>query len=500
MDVIFLTGSPTVNTVFNRYVGPYKISHWIKKHGLTSQVIDFINHFSEDQLYTAIKKFIDNDTVAFAMSTTFLCSIVHTHSTGAVSRLPENVYNVLKKLKKEYPKIKLITGGYMSDRLANWGIVDATVMSYTEASEDIFLEYIQHLKKGTPAPLGQLRFPEFSNLAKKPKPRMIYDKARNPVYNIELDDFKFTKQDAILQGEYLPLDVSRGCIFACRFCQYPHLGKGKLDYIRAMSLLEEELINNYDQFGTTRYAMLDDTFNDTEWKMQEFKKMTERLPFKISYSAYIRADLVHRFPDTAHLLKESGLFGAYMGLESLHPYASKLVGKGWSGKEAKGFIPDLYHNIWKEEVPIHTNFIVGLPKETEKDLLDTVAWFKDNNLYSIYFSALGLWGKENKVSKFSIQSEFDRNSEKYGFSFEPGTDNWYNETWTRERAYQVSIELNKIVKPLSKTEVWAIGAYEWYGFSKSEIINNSRSNIPWDKVVEITTHKHQEYYNQLMSL
>ncbi len=143
---------------------------------------------------------------------------------------------------------------------------------------------------------------------------------------------------------------------------------------------------------------------------------------------------------------------------------------------------------------------MGLPKETEKDLLDTVAWFKDNNLYSIYFSALGLWGKENKVSKFSIQSEFDRNSEKYGFSFEPGTDNWYNETWTRERAYQVSIELNKIVKPLSKTEVWAIGAYEWYGFSKSEIINNSRSNIPWDKVVEITTHKHQEYYNQLMSL
>lgn len=499
MDVIFLNGAPTANKIFNRYVGPYKISHWLKKNGFSTQVIDFVESLTEQQIYNAVKKFIDGETVAIAISTTFLCSNIHKYSNGYRYRIPEHVYNALNNLKKEFPNLKFVTGGYMSDRLGSWGIIDATVMSYTEASEDIFVEYISHLKKGTPAPLGELRLPEFSSLAKNPKPRMLYNKARNPVYNIELDDFKFTKQDVILKGEYLPLDVSRGCIFACRFCQYPHLGKGKLDYIRGMSLLEQELNSNYEQFGTTSYAMLDDTFNDTEWKMQEFKKMTERLPFKISYAAYVRADLVHRFPDTAHLLKESGLFGAYMGIESLHPYSSKLVGKGWSGNHAREFIPELYHNIWKREVPLHTNFIVGFPKETKQDLLDTVSWFKNNNLYSIFFSRLGLWGKENTNSKFSIQSEFDRNSEKYGFSFEPGTDKWVNETWTRDEAFEFAVELNKLVAPINKPSVWAIGAYRWYGLSKEEILANTKSSI-LDKILEISNDKYQEYYKQLMAL
>ena len=47
---------------------------------------------------------------------------------------------------------------------------------------------------------------------------------------------RFEKNDFILPGESLPLELSRGCIFKCRFCQYPNIGKDKDD-------LELELID-----------------------------------------------------------------------------------------------------------------------------------------------------------------------------------------------------------------------------------------------------------------
>jgi len=39
----------------------------------------------------------------------------------------------------------MVLGGYMSDRVPSWGVFDATVMSYTSATEDILLEYVSHL-------------------------------------------------------------------------------------------------------------------------------------------------------------------------------------------------------------------------------------------------------------------------------------------------------------------------------------------------------------------
>ncbi len=415
MNAIFWNGGIRLGMT-SRYIGPYKIAHWIRKHGYMAQVIDFSNAWHEKNLYKLTKKFITPDTRILAISTTFFALDTYEWSDGSEdNRMPERLINVARRIKQEFPKIKIVVGGYQADLLSGFGVIDASIMSYTMASEDIFLEYLEHLTKGTPPPLGRLIFPKSKYLPNES--RMWYDTARNPKYNIEDDDFRFIKQDCILPGEPLPLDISRGCIFACKFCQYPHLGKGKLDYIRGMEYIEQEILENYKNFGTTKYYILDDTFNDTEIKLQAFYDMTQRLPFKLSYSSYLRADLIDRFPNMAYLLKESGCFGAYHGIESFHPEASKLVGKAWSGKRGKEFLPKLYHDIWKGEVPQHTNFIVGFTGDTQKNIDDTVAWFIDNDMHSINFNYLSLFGPNNSNSIYTVQSEFDKNAEKYGYTF-----------------------------------------------------------------------------------
>lgn len=495
MNIIFWNGG--VDWGVSRTIGPYKVAYWLRKHNYTSQVIDFIDFLPGDIIEKLTRKFITKDTKVLAISTTFLALAVHTHSNGKKYWITETNLEILKRIKQDFPDIKIVLGGYKSEKLAGFGIVDATVMSYTTASEEIFLEYMNHLTTGSEPP-------ESVECWWDPDKRPVYNKARNPIYNIEVDDFKWSKEDGILPGEPLPLDISRGCIFACRFCQYPHLGKKKLDYIRGMEFLKEEILYNYENFGTTSYYIIDDTFNDTETKMKAFYDMTQSLPFKINYASYIRADLVHRFPDTAHYLKESGLYGAFFGLESLHPSASNIVGKAWSGKHAREFIPELYHNIWDHHVPIHTNFIVGITGETVESIDSTADWFIQNDLHSITFERLGLNGPDDGPV-WSIKSEFDKNSSKYGFTMLPSQSNsifadWKNDNWTRDSAGYHADRLNKKLADHRKVVTWSIPNLLWYGVTKNEVENKLRNEYPADFFKHANRSKIIEYCKKMFSM
>lgn len=511
MDAIFWNFSPTFSSFYSnnksnesltsRYIGCYKIAHWIRKHGYQAQVIDYLTTMNFEKLYQATKKFINNQTLVLGISTTFMCSQRFPWKDGSSQVIPEFVIQTAQALKQEYPNLKVVLGGYSSDFVPGFGVIDASVMSYTAASEDIFLEYMDHYRTGSALPLGSLTAIRNKRSANQHfvnhqhKPRMCYNQARSPKYNIELDDFRFVEQDAILPNEALPLDVSRGCIFACRFCNYPHLGKKKMDYVRGMEYIKSELIYNYETFGVRNYIILDDTFNDTEWKVAEFAKIVSSLPFKINYACYLRADLLERFSDVPYRLAESGLAGAMFGLESLHPYASNLVGKAWSGRRAREYIPHLTHNIWKEQVVQQIAMIIGLPKETKEDLLNTVDWFKQNNLHHARLQPLLL--VENPGSS---ASEFEKHPAKYGFTFDH-LGRWVNETWTMTEAAQYKVELNKIYQEINIAGSWFATHILALGYSKEKIFATKVPDI--SSVFNIATHAKENadaYYHRLMNL
>lgn len=488
MDIVFWNTEPRRSKVFTRYIGPYKIAHWMRKHGYHCQVIDFILNFTEDELYTVTKKFITTETIAICLSTTFL-SI--DDFVGNSKNADFYFINVLKRLKEEFPNLKVVTGGYGSDKQLSWGVVDATVMSYNGASEDIFLEYIDHFRYGNQLPGGTLHTAS--------KVRMIYNHARTPKYNIETDDFKFVEHDVILPNEVLPLDISRGCIFKCKFCHYPHLGKKKLDYIRDMALIREELIHNYETFGVNKYFILDDTFNDTPWKVTQFLKITDSLPFKIKFFSYLRADLIDAFPETALQLQEAGLWGAFFGIESLHLTASNIIGKGWSGKHARSFIPNLYHTVWNGQVPMQLNFIVGLPEDTEQSQRDTAAWIVSNDLYTASFAPLGFY-IDTKNPGTSINSEFERDYKKYGFDFDLATNEWYNNSWTQHQTVELANELKAQIYPHRKAYLSKTLPLLFLGYPEHQILNSTVDQLNLSYAEKLTQEQYRIYYQKLMDL
>lgn len=503
MHAILLNGNGKHwRSYFYRSIGPYKIAHWVRKHGYTCQVIDQADRFTRDQMLALITRFITKETKVIGLSSTFLCREQVMHGDGRIRKIPEDLYLALHDVKKQHPGIRFVMGGYMSDCLGGgWnGLIDATVMSYRKATEDIFLEYLEHLVKGSEPPIGDPFTPLFGG-----SKRMIYREARNPRYDIEKDDFRWTKQDVILPGEALPLDVSRGCIFTCKFCQFPHLGKKKMDYIRGMDRISEELHYNKETFGTTRYFIVDDTFNDSPTKMEEFHRMSSNLGFGIEYAAYLRADLIHRYPDTAHMLSESGLFGAFHGIETLHPESARMIGKGWSGTHARDYIPRLFHDVWKRNIAQHMAFIVGFPEETLDHVTSTARWFIENNLHSMGFNGLGLYGT-SKHTGWEHTSEFDRNAEKYGFEWldvSPdgvGFRKWRNKNWTNETASQTADRLNLELDDHIRMQMWVSVILLGYGYDRRFLIDTLNRDLPWDEIKSKTAENIENYRLGLMSI
>lgn len=420
MDIVLLT---TVSgLVFQRSLGAYQLAHNCRENSISCQVIDFINDFTEEELFDISKKFIDTNTVCIGISTSFFNDfkmMVDNKATLPLS-IPTHIQNVCIRLKKEFPKLRVCLGGAKSLHGVDYEWVDDIFQGY---SEDQFLKYCQNLKKG-----------KTDSFVKIVAGKRIYDK-QNTKFDIQKLNHRFTVNDCILEKEVLPIEISRGCIFKCKFCAFPLNGKRKLDYIREFDKIKEEFEYNYKHFGTTKYFFNDDTLNDNVFKIQELHRIITALPFKIEFSCWMRLDLLYKNPETISLLKEMGMTTVFFGIESFRQDTLKIIGKSLKPEIVKKFLLELYNDHWNKEVSIFLGMIVGLPNETSADIQASVDWLSSTP-FSFHFEPLRL--KDSGGTYY--QSDFEKNYTKYGYTLVD--DVWTNSVMTQSIAEELASKIN----------------------------------------------------------
>ena len=84
------------------------------------------------------------------------------------------------------------------------------------------------------------------------------------------------------------METSRGCRFACSYCNFPILGV-KGDYTRSQECFERNIKENYDEWGVTEYIITDDTFNDYIPKIQKYGDVVQSLSFEPNFTGYVRS-------------------------------------------------------------------------------------------------------------------------------------------------------------------------------------------------------------------
>jgi radical SAM superfamily enzyme YgiQ (UPF0313 family) len=451
MDCVILSGFE--GPVWNRALGPYLLCHHLRKNGFSARVIDFTNHMSTSTIDEILDKFVNSSTKVVGLSTTFLAEqnelVDYMHKSDKL--IPDAIINSLRKIKEKFPNIKIVAGGAKSVYLKDLNFVDIIVHGF---AEDALLKLLRDI--GTP----NIHFYRKEN-------NKIIIPGENTSWKIDSSDFRFTDTDGILPGETLPIEVSRGCIFKCKFCAYPLLGKKKFDYLRDPKCIKDEMLYNYEKWGTTVYTLTDDTFNDSTHKLEAILKEVSTLPFKINFITYLRLDLIKAHPEQAAILKELGLISAFFGLETLNQKSASIVGKGANVRSMKEFLPELYYNLWKGDISIFSSFIVGLPFETETSIRETFSYLKEYSDFNPSFWPLSFRGGY-------YLSEFEKDPAKYEYIIRSETD--WNSPWMSSKdALRLVEESNEIFN--NKPSTWLTASLISQGYNRTDLLNTQIADL-----------------------
>jgi len=488
MQVILFTDvSDTIG--YGKYAGTYKIATEIRNNGYTCQVVDLFSYYSTVELEKIVSKFCSSETVLVGFS----CSLMPKHHSPWLTfgRPDQEFISIVDKIKSINNNIKVCLGGATMTVDSHWQGVDYVIINKGDIA---IIKLIKHLIEDDDIKVI------------KSSPCQVID-GNDYFYTQEqfaVSNIKYVPEDIIFPGESLPIEVARGCIFQCAFCHYDLIGKRAGDWQKTESALRDELIMNYEKFGTTHFMFTDELINESLPKMELIHSVLTKLPFKISYTSYARLDLIWKFPEMREMLLESGAKSLVLGIETLHEAAGKKIGKGLGEKRVKETL-NYCAETWKGKIITSSNFIVGLPGEDESSVRNTVDYLVSDDcpLDIIGFTPLSIRQKHDGRSS---TSKIDQDPKKFGYIVEVGQP-WKGNDMNFMQAHALvrDIYADKRVVDKRKFPTSWIGRILNIGYTFEDVfkmINDetySYENIK-NRLINESDSKKKWYFNQLMAL
>jgi len=367
-----------------RAPGAHRIATHLRKQGHDIEVFDFYLDWSFDEL----KQILDSRITEKTLFVGFSCSLMF---EGV-----DNFASIRDYIREHHPHVAITVGGNKTLHKGFDG-ADYYLEGIGEASTDALVRYLTGQDK-------ELVYQDVDG-----------NKVLNGLTDYKLDsvagiNIAYTENDHIGKSECLSLETARGCIFKCAFCDFPGIGKKKIDYLRDKQEIVDELTENYERWGVTTYFIVEDTINDTEMKCEMLGEIGNELPFDLTLMGYMRADLLVRRPHTVQQLWDAGFRGMHFGIETFHPEAGKIIGKGMPAQKLKDGLSEIKSNFpgfhWT------STFIVGLPYESEADIDRSVEWLIDSKVIDFWsFNPLMIPKTEPTIH----HSYFTENYLMYGY-------------------------------------------------------------------------------------
>jgi radical SAM superfamily enzyme YgiQ (UPF0313 family) len=363
-----------------RSVAGYRLRSELEKYNINLDIIDFAEYAIESG---KIYDMVSTDYDRILISTNF----AYTRNTNYSYFAPGGEEKFIKFLQFLKTKSKLLVAGG-----ANIGVFKELYDSYFDCFVEGYGETTILKIAQDPAEFWPLT--DGARLLKS---------TGTPTSNIRT---VFKNSDHIQPNEMLPLEISRGCMFRCSFCSYPENGRKKNEYIRPIEEIRADILDSYYNFGVTSFRLLDDTFNESDSKVDAVCDMFDTLPFDIKLESYIRHDIF-----TARQMSrlKGRLINFTLGLETLNDASGKSIGKGYGRQRSI----EKLHEI-AESMPgsyVNSGFILGLPSDTRKSLEEEIKIIKTLPLNSVNMYVLNI----RKASPYHYLSDFEKNYDSYGY-------------------------------------------------------------------------------------
>ena len=263
------------------------------------------------------------------------------------------------------------------------------------------------------------KFQDINGLAYRRNGIVVKNEYREFIQDI--DTIPFPARDLLIEQEnYSPEDLaiimtSRGCPFSCTFCFKGMWGRKVR--CRSIDNVIEEIKHVIEKYNARQFSFKDDSFTLDRKRIIELCDKLIAQEIKISWECTTRVDLIDE-----HLLKRmisAGCNIVKVGIESGSETVLKAINKNVTLEQVKR-ATGLFN---KHGIFWSAYFMIGLPNETEEDVLKTLQFMKvikaDYASISIYEpypgtvlfdlgTKLGLISPSMQVSQY-----FDRRPDQY---------------------------------------------------------------------------------------
>lgn len=495
-EVLLFQGTSHDPYWYNRAAGPYKLATYLQKVSCKAQVIPNCTALTRRGYEQVFKKYASENLVWIGFTTNWLAGrrdqnyydqwytssdmiidsgITEWYHTAVDDR--ETVYSciyepeifriILETARKYNPDCQIVFGGSQLDR-----------NEYFHPT--ILMPEAHYIKGNAELPVAHMhkRF--------RKKNFSLVDLPANTEYDYGMFRKSFISwqnDDHVSPEEWLPIEISRGCAFKCKFCNYD-MKDTRDNYVDAVSL-RKHVLRLHKKYGTTKFTIMDDLYNDNYDKVQDlYENCWSKLPFQPELGGYLRLDLLWKRPDQAQMLYDSGFRCGSFGIETLNDKAGKAVGKGLGRKRIIETL-EMLKEVWQDRVLIHAFFIAGLPHEDEESLLATVEWTKDTNLihstiwHWLELENTKLLPPDTNVNKISV---LGKEPTKYGYTFETDRDLQEKQSVVRNLSSKKIIDIIKYEDYLKMEESWAKIDAELFQYN-TDWVNNAGVTLSYAKFI-----------------
>jgi anaerobic magnesium-protoporphyrin IX monomethyl ester cyclase len=335
-----------------------------------------------------------------------------------------------KKIREQFPDIKIIWGGYFASNhhvtVIKSGIVDVVVSG---PGDKAFPQMVSALALNEP--LDNIENLVFLNEGKviKTKKAKLYEQDELPqlpystLNNFYSIDGYLGK--TFLGSKTIAYHSSIGCPFTCSFCGVVPIFEARWKGKSAQNIFDDVKYLK-DTFGGDAFQFHDNNFFVSEKRSVEFAKLIK--PENMKWWAEGRIDTMDHFSDDSiQAIADSGCTMIFFGAESGNNKLLSQMDKG--GKQTGDRIKSFAARIKKFGIIPEYSFVLGLPAETEEkvwqQIYDEVSFIKEIKTINPHTEIVIYVYTPVPTEGSELYTE----SAARGFSFPKTLDEWSKEQW-----------------------------------------------------------------------
>ncbi|MBC7865772.1 MAG: B12-binding domain-containing radical SAM protein [Bacteroidia bacterium] len=274
-----------------------------------------------------------------------------------------------KKIRQQFPSIKIIWGGYFPsnqpESVLSSGFVDVIINGM---GDKCFTEVLTALKNNT-------GLDSISNIIFRKENKTQITK-KDPIYDLDalpalpykkLNEFYALDQyfgKTYLGTKTIAYHSSFGCPFTCSFCAVVPIYNARWKGMKAQKIFEDVKLLK-DNYGGNAIEFHDNNFFVSEKRTVEFAKLIH--PEKMTWWGEARIDTMDKYSDASlQIIRESGCKMIFFGAETGNDAVLKKMDKGGTqtGEQIKRFAGRLK----KFDIIPEYSFVLGTPAATEEEV------------------------------------------------------------------------------------------------------------------------------------